>query len=289
MAPTTPITGSQCGIKFTATTNDYKIEVKQDKDGFINVTGHNVKVELPANTASRIRFYGDNIEVQDGAETDGKKYSDDIELYGEKIQYASAQRLVNGKPAKPSDKPDGDIIDMYGKTDFVKGHVGDRISIKPGSEMPLVETNGALIRDQRNGGENLSVIKWPTDSVQDKQVKDNLFKGFALGFLTLGIPKTIKQVAKVGLTPQLIVNTETQEKVTGTEPTYGEIKKAYNLPAGVLKNANDLYFSPGDMDANNTTNLDDCKASKRWDGVPEVVIPKDTMKAKGYFTDISKK
>lgn len=75
------------GITYTLTKSDGKVEIKKEKDGFIRIVGHDAIIHLPNNTASKIHvgssIFGEqtgNLKIIDGAETDGKNYSDIIDM-----------------------------------------------------------------------------------------------------------------------------------------------------------------------------------------------------------------
>lgn len=129
------------GITYTLTKPDGKVEFKKEKDGFIKIIGHDAVINLPKNSASKIRI-GDssifnqtgNLEIIDGAETDGKKYSDQIDMKnGRCIKYLAAKN-------KNKSQKGGDVINV-GDCRYVNitAFAGATVNVAPSNPDIVVE------------------------------------------------------------------------------------------------------------------------------------------------------
>ena len=143
-----------------------EFKVIKDDNKNIQIFGKDVNVYLPENTASNITLRSDsgifgkdskNVSIIDGAEKDGKAYSDRIVIKGDNNSYEAARKTVNGKPNWAKDHNHGDSI-------FVTEGVGNSVIAKSGNNV-FVSTDSNHTRVEVHQGSYVQDAGFGTTTV----------------------------------------------------------------------------------------------------------------------------
>lgn len=259
------------GITYTVTKKGGTLKATKDKDGFIKLVGHDVKVTLPENSASKIKvFSSTNMRIDDGDENNGKKYADQI-VIDKDSKYVTYDAAKKNTPADNS--IDGDIIKINdAQNTFVNARSGNNVFILSSASNTRVDMYpGTNVQDT---GQNSKVI--------NEKVKESISKDLASGILT---QKT--KFRLIGDNEEVVVfdSEKYQKENNGKKLTFGEIKERYGIPAGELKKYNDLQFGTYQQTKGRGDDTDQYYPEELM-GSGEVTIPKSAIKK--YLDELKK-
>lgn len=163
---------NQGTIKVQYNNEKSSFDYKETNDGYLHVKAKDVSLFLPENSASKVvtgggnsifnkmagGFYGnsENLKIIDGAENNGKRYSDEIQILGDNITYEAAKKTVDGKNFYARNADKGDVILVAeGKGNKVEARSGNKVLIDKDAENTKVKTSqGGEIADR---GENTKI------------------------------------------------------------------------------------------------------------------------------------
>lgn len=274
MTPTTPVTtfkGSKYGFNYSAANQkDYdNVKITYDKkDNVYTITGKDIQVDMPKGDFN-VFVSGSKVVLKDLGKDD--KNPDLVYLSGEHNKFVST-----GKGDKVYEDGTENLAEING--------TGASVEIQKGANFPCVDASkatNAVIYDKQRPSGSQGIFISSKDSKETQEIKKNLITGFQSEYLGWG--QNLRSIkAQRTVEPQVILDTDEQEKLTGEELTFGKVKKQYGLADGELAKVNNIYLNDGyEIEANHTVSLDNCVPSKFGRDYTKLVIPVDRNK---YFT-----